>query len=231
MPSGIYPRTEKHRKITSEATKRALANPEIRKKISEAQKKRFTRIEEREKISKINNGKHLSEEHKRKISKANKGKSKPDEMKKILSEINRGDRNPAKRLDVRQKISESLLGKHQSEETRQKRALSLKGNRCYKWKGGITPINKIIRNSLEMKLWRKAVFIRDNFTCQKCGVSGGKLNAHHINNFSDFPELRFDINNGITLCKHCHKEFHHKYGKKNNTKEQLEEFRGHKFGL
>lgn len=64
---------------------------------------------------------------------------------------------------------------------------------------------------------------RDNFTCQKCKIQGGKLEIHHINNFADFEELRTAISNGITFCKNCHKEFHKKYGIKNNTKEQLYE--------
>ena len=92
------------------------------------------------------------------------------------------------------------------------------------YKGGITPINEKIRKSIEMKLWRKADMERDNFTCQKCFIIGGKLVVHHINNFADFKELRTSIENGITFCKNCHIDFHKKYGRKNNTREQLEEF-------
>ena len=86
------------------------------------------------------------------------------------------------------------------------------------------PENERIRKSMEYKLWRKAIFVRDNFTCQKYKIRGGILIAHHINNFSDFLELRLAIDNGITLSKKAHKEFHKKYGVKHNTKEQLEEF-------
>lgn len=86
------------------------------------------------------------------------------------------------------------------------------------------PIEKRIRQSLEYQLWRKTCFERDNFTDQKTGISGGRLVVHHINNFIDFPELRFDINNGITLSEKSHIEFHKIYGKRNNTRSQLEEF-------
>jgi 5-methylcytosine-specific restriction endonuclease McrA len=53
--------------------------------------------------------------------------------------------------------------------------------------------------------WRSAVFLRDNYTCQICGTEGGKLQSHHIESWKTHPELRWDINNGQTLCLTCHK--------------------------
>jgi 5-methylcytosine-specific restriction endonuclease McrA len=71
------------------------------------------------------------------------------------------------------------------------------------------------RVSLRYERWRNEIYKRDNFTCQKCGDStGGNLNAHHLKGFTKHPELRFNINNGITLCKLCHKKEHHVRGEK-----------------
>ncbi len=92
------------------------------------------------------------------------------------------------------------------------------------WKGGISPENNKIRGNLKYQIWVKLVFKRDNYTCKKTSQYGGKLTAHHIKNFAQYPELRFDINNGITLSFESHKEFHNIYGKRNNTQEQLIEF-------
>ena len=84
--------------------------------------------------------------------------------------------------------------------------LKLSGENCHLWKGGISSLNVQIRGSLEYRLWREAVFKRDDYTCLECKQRGGKLNAHHIKPFSLFPELRFAIDNGATLCELCHKK-------------------------
>lgn len=82
----------------------------------------------------------------------------------------------------------------------------LAGEASPHWKGGITPEVQKIRNSLEYKVWRTAVFERDNYTCQECNNRGGYLNADHIKRFADYPELRFELNNGRTLCRDCHRK-------------------------
>ena len=92
-----------------------------------------------------------------------------------------------------------------------------RGKENYFWKGGITPINLRIRMSLEYEDWRKMVLERDNYTCQECNQIGGRLEVDHIKSFSLYPELRFDINNGRTLCHDCHK-LTDTYGGKSNKK-------------
>jgi hypothetical protein len=73
--------------------------------------------------------------------------------------------------------------------------------------------------------WRDQVYKKDNHTCQCCGDDrGGNLNAHHLDGYNWCIEGRTDVNNGITLCDTCHKEFHSIYGYGDNTKEQYEEF-------
>lgn len=74
-------------------------------------------------------------------------------------------------------------------------------------------LDRIYRYSLEAKNWRKAVFSRDDYTCQGCGVRGTYLEAHHILPFAYFPEKRCDISNGKTLCKKCHGETKVHYSK------------------
>lgn len=80
------------------------------------------------------------------------------------------------------------------------------GERNTNWRGGITPINEKIRKSAEYKKWRVSVFERDAYTCVLCGCNSGDKHADHIKPFALFPDLRFDVDNGRTLCVPCHKD-------------------------
>lgn len=69
------------------------------------------------------------------------------------------------------------------------------------------------RFSNELSKWRKQVYKRDSYTCQECGKSSQKgnrliIHAHHIKLWSEYPDERFNIDNGITLCVHCHGAIH-----------------------
>lgn len=145
--------------------------------------------------------------------------TRTDKHRKALSEsAKKSGFKPPSRLGIpnsveqRKKISESLKGIKHSEEAIKKRAETNKSN--YDIKGRKTPQMKLIRSSFEYKLWRAAVFERDKYICRFCGAKGGwckmarkkiVLNADHIKPFSLFPELRFAIDNGRTLCFDCHK--------------------------
>ena len=104
-----------------------------------------------------------------------------------------------------------MSGKHHSTETKLKMSLGKRGDKGTNWKGGIAPLNKVMRRSLEYRLWRESVFARDKYTCIWCGARNGngievELHPDHIKPFSLYPELRFAIDNGRTLCAECHKK-------------------------
>lgn len=60
--------------------------------------------------------------------------------------------------------------------------------------------------------WRKRIFYRDNYTCTKC-KSKKQIQAHHIKSWNDYPDLRYNLSNGITLCVKCHRKTNN-YGRK-----------------
>lgn len=96
-------------------------------------------------------------------------------------------------------------------EVRKQKSESRKGEKSHLWKGGLTDKNRILRESVDYDIWRENVFKRDNYTCQKCGAKNGQgkaiyLNADHIKPWSKYPELRYVVSNGRTLCLDCHKE-------------------------
>ena len=166
------------RRIILKRTQEAMRNPEIRKKISVVHK-----------------GKHRS----------------PDtEFKKGFKHSKKWKEAQSKRVSG---LNNPFFGKKHSEEVKKRLSKIFGGKNNHFWKGGISPINKRIRRSKKFRGWREAVFERDNYICQACGFSSGNgkhidLHPHHIKPFSDFSNLRFDINNGITLCRNCHQKLH-----------------------
>lgn len=137
-------------------------------------------------------GMPFTKEHKEKLRLAKLGTKASIETKIKHSFNKKGEKHP-------------MYGKKHKPESIEKMSKSRMG--VSPWNKGIgdkTPLNKKIRESKEYKLWRTAVFERDNYTCIWCFEKGGELQADHIKKFSMYPELRFAIDNGSTLCRKCH---------------------------
>jgi len=167
----------------------------------------------------------LSEEIRKKISMAQKGISKKPFSLKHKLNLSLSSIGKPKSIEHRRKMSFYRKGRKLSEVHKMHIQLSSKrGPDNPSWRGGITSENIKIRTSIEYTIWRNGVLARDGYRCQKYGIQEKKLITHHILNFSNHPELRFAIDNGITLSEKAHKEFHKKYGRSNNTNEQLLEF-------
>ena len=105
-----------------------------------------------------------------------------------------------------------------------KHTRKVSGSEHGRWKGGVSTERDRLKESKEYKVWRKSVFERDEYTCQKCGQVGYELNAHHIKPYNQFKELATKKDNGVTFCKECHIKFHSKYGKKDIGKKEVKEF-------
>lgn len=153
-----------------------------------------------------------------------------------------GDKNPLKRQDVRLKVSIANRGKKRSEGMKLKTSIrmmgnkynigksnnkgkhwnikdtsrmGLKGEKNPRWKGGISRgYRRGYKNDRKYKEWRSSVFQRDNWTCQTCGIRGVYLEPHHIKEWSNYPQLRYEIDNGVSLCLSCHSLTNNYRGKK-----------------
>lgn len=161
--------------------------------------------------------------------KSHTNKALSPETRKKITESRLGEKNWAKRPEVREKIRQSLLGRDRggnkktcktckkqfkdcpsnktvncSKKCSAKYFSQFSGEKSHSWQGGLTPIHLKERRGLKYKQWRIAVFARDNATCQKCGQRGGKLQVDHDLPFAIYPDLRFEVLNGQTLCVPCH---------------------------
>ena len=141
-------------------------------------------------------GQHASPatEFKKGMVAPNRGKVLSEETKKRISQSKKGQ-TP---------WNKGKTGFHHTEETKRKISESTKGEGGNNWQGGITPANRLGRTGREYQAWQSAVFHKDNFTCQICDQYNGYLHADHIKPYAHHPELRYDVDNGRTLCRACH---------------------------
>lgn len=230
---GIYSEVTKLK--MSEAHKGKKLTEEAKMKLSEANKGEkhpfFNKKHSEESRKKIRDARAnyiFTPEHKAAISNGMKGKNTwsrgsvaTNETRKKLSIALKGKKRGAMTEEQKRKISEAKTGTKLSIEHRRKIGLTQSGERSRWWRGGITPLYRRVRNTLEAKFWRDTVFKRDAYTCIQCGDDrGGNLNADHIKPFADiFSENNiqtfemameckelWDVNNGRTLCVDCHKK-------------------------
>lgn len=174
------------------------------------------------KMIKINTGKRRTPEQKLKMSLAHKGKHHHTEEWKENMRKRMRENNPFK-------------GKKLTEEHRKNLSLGQKGRKAWNkgiiyyqikgekhpfWKGGITKLEELIRKSVKYSEWRSNIYKRDNFKCINCKSNSNKIQGHHIiafskilikNNIKTLEEAinckeLWDLNNGITLCKDCHRK-------------------------
>lgn len=153
-------------------------------------------------------GKKIPDEARRKMSASGKLKKLTAEHKRKIGLAGIGRRHPESQLA-------KARGRKASLETRRKQSDAQRGAKGSNWKGGVSVENALLRASTEYRIWREAVMSRDAFTCQKCGDKAHKgrgsrvdLHAHHIKPFADFPDLRFVVSNGLTVCRDCHEIIH-----------------------
>lgn len=139
------------------------------------------------------------------VSLRNKSKSQRDAVSR--SHADGRHKKAYERISVSMKGNQNGLGsKHpHTDETKKiirESTTTYCGNEHWNWKGGISRTRPETR---EYKEWKREILKRDNYTCQCCGVKGGLLHPHHIKRWVDFPDLRYNYDNGITLCVRCHR--------------------------
>lgn len=114
---------------------------------------------------------------------------------------------------TKEKIRTSALGNNGGRGNSGKIKIKMRGENHWNWKGGVGRHKRnYASKQVEYKNWRKDVFRKDNWTCVNCG-NKKDIVAHHIKSWFKFPELRYVVDNGLTVCKSCHSGIHYFFGK------------------
>lgn len=164
---------------------------------------------QKEVVRRLFTGKKMPEQLKEKLRLINTGKILSLETRNKMSLSRMGEKNcnfgKIFSKEHCERIRLSKLGTKRSEESKRKQGLRMSGSNHPAWKADRSLLAKRqIRNDMAYKEWRKNVWIRDGFKCQMPdSLCSGRIEAHHILVWSEYVELRYDVNNGITLC-HAH---------------------------
>lgn len=126
-------------------------------------------------------------------------KYKSTERKEKIGLSNKGKKHS---LEFRNNCKKRMLGNILSEITKEK----MSKTHLAKWENRIRKGKTYFHqaNNRKYRKWRMEVFKRDDYTCQSCFKKGIYLEAHHIKGWTEYPDLRYEKDNGLTLCKKCH---------------------------
>lgn len=215
---------KKHSEKQSKLAKEQWKNEDFRKmKTEEARKAMFDRWENDEEYKQM-----MSEQMKLKRAEW----EKDEEYKRKQSEHSK---KMWENEEYKQAMSEKAKKQWEDEEFRKLKIEQ--GKKQYHPKGKLHPNYNHDMTDEERKegrlqegydAWTKQVKANADYTCDCCGVRGGKLHSHHKDGYKWCKERRIDITNGVCLCEKCHREFHNQYGYRDNTEAQYIEFKEEK---
>lgn len=181
MPTGVYVRTEYHRKIISEGHKGQTPWNKGKSGYSTS----------------FRGGKFSEETKKRQLE----GRIKNGVYKRWSKKYS-GENSISKRPEVREKMRLAKLGTHRSEETKLKISKGMMGKN---WKPEMFHAKKNERNDPAYQFWVREIKKRDQNTCVfKNEECEGYNIVHHILPWKDYPNERYNMKNGITLCQYHH---------------------------